>query len=141
MNALDGDPARSGGRRPWVRVLVIVLLLVQVASTLVLTFGAAGELLAKEAWYAEALIFLAAFFLGVSVMLIAAARALWIGRTWPRSVVLTWQLIVVVVALQGIDAAGWEQWGTLLLAVAIGTLLFVPGVAVPRTPWRGGDED
>ena len=53
-------------------------------------------------------LFLAAFGIGVALLLLLAARGLWRGRRWARSPVIMWQILLVVLAIGwlGVGAVG-----------------------------------
>lgn len=86
--------------------------------------------------------FLAVFLLGVAAVLVLAARGLADGRRWARSPVITWQLLLVVMAV-GWFAAEPSPWvvAVIVVAVVVGGALLVPSVVAattaPRTPPAG----
>lgn len=65
--------------------------------------------------------------LAVAVGLAFCARGLWRGRRWPRSLVITWQLLQAAVA---VPQLGGEQalWGAALLVPAV---VVVGGLLMP----------
>lgn len=125
-------------RRP--RALVVVCLLVLVEAAALAGLAAAFVVdLARGAELPGPTAFLAVFLLGVAAVLVLAARALADGRRWARSPVLTWQLLLLVMA------AGWfsaepSPWaaGVVLVALVVGVGLLLPPVVAattaPRTP-------
>ncbi|MDC7122912.1 hypothetical protein OMK64_15370 [Cellulomonas fimi] len=78
--------------------------------------------------------FLVAFCAGVAALLVLAARGLWAGRRWARSPVMTWQVLLVVLALGwlGQEVAVWAV-AVLVVAVAVGVLLLLPPVVAATT--------
>ncbi|VEH33797.1 Uncharacterised protein [Cellulomonas fimi] len=84
-----------------------------------------------------ATVFLVVFCAGVATLLVLAARALWNGRRWARSPVMTWQVLLVVLSV------GWLQvemtpWALAVLAVAVvlGVLLLLPQVVAATSQTR-----
>lgn len=76
-----------------------------------------------------ATVFLALFALGVAAVLTLSARGLWAGRRWARSPVLTWQVLLVVMAVGwlGYDVAAWAV-ALLASALVVAVGLVVPSV-------------
>lgn len=66
---------------------------------------------------------------GFAALLVAAARALWLGRRWGRGPVVTWQLLQFAVGASAIGANPW--WATYVpMAVA---LVVVAGLLAPAS--------
>ena len=87
-------------------------------------------------------LFLAAFGVGIALLLLLAARGLWRGRRWARSPVIMWQILLVVLALGWLGAeasvlggrrarrrARWSASGLLLPPVVAVTAAAVEGPA------------
>ena len=81
-------------------------------------------------------LFLAAFGVGVALLLLLAARGLWRGRRWARSPVVMWQILLVVLAIGwlGADPSAWAVV-VLVVAVVTGVGLLLPS-AVAATARR-----
>jgi len=89
-----------------------------------------------------ATVFLVVFALGLAAVLVLAARGLWAGRRWARSPVMTWQVLLVVMAVGwlGADPAWWIV-AVLVSAVVVGVGLLMPRVVaatVGRSEASGG---
>ncbi|WP_343035301.1 hypothetical protein [Cellulomonas septica] len=86
--------------------------------------------------------FLVAFCVGIAALLALAARGLWAGRRWARSPVMTWQVLLVVLAVGwlGQEVTAWAV-AVLAVAVAVGVLLLLPSVvaATAHRPADGSD--
>jgi len=116
-------------------MLVVVCVLVLLEAALLVGVGIAfGAELVRGASVPGAAAFLLAFMLGVAAVLVASVRGLSRGRRWSRSPVLTWQLLLVVLAL------GWLSveptwWAGLVLAAAVvvGVGLVLPSVVAVTT--------
>jgi hypothetical protein len=110
-----------------------------------LLVGLAGawlvDLVRGDVQLPAATVFLVLFSLGVAAVLVLAARGLWSGRRWARSPVMTWQVLLVVMAVGWLssDPAPWAV-GVLVSALAVGVGLLLPSVVaatVDRTPTPG----
>lgn len=128
-------------RRP--RALVVVCLLVLVEAAALAGLAAAFVVdLARGAELPGPTAFLAVFLLTVAAVLVLAARALAHGRRWARSPVLTWQLLLLVMAV-GWFSAEPSPWaaGVVVVALMVGVGLLLPTVVAattaPRTPPPG----
>ena len=91
-------------------MLVVVCVLVLLEATLLVGVGIAfGAQLVRGASVPGAAVFLLVFMLGVAAVLVASTRGLWRGRRWARSPVLTWQLLLAVLAFGwlGVEATWW----------------------------------
>jgi hypothetical protein len=134
-----GDAAgeRPGGRRPVALVVLCALVLLQAG----LLVGLAGawllDLVRGAVQLPAATIFLVLFALGVAAVLALSVRALWSGRRWARSPVMTWQVLLVVMAVGwlGSDPSPWIA-AVLVSAVAVAVGLLLPPV-VAATVERG----
>ncbi|WP_448630006.1 hypothetical protein [Cellulomonas soli] len=86
-------------RRPALLVAVCTLVLVEVAALAGLGAVFGLQLVRGDASTPGATVFLALFCWGVAAVLALCARGLWRGRRWARSPVMTWQIMLVVLAL------------------------------------------
>ena len=113
-------------RRPPVLLLVCVLVVLEAAAFVGLGFAWAADLVRGRAELPGATLFLAVFGVGIGLLLALAARALWRGRRWARSLVMMWQILLVVLSL-GWIGTGVSVWGVVVLVVsaviAVGLLL------------------
>jgi hypothetical protein len=101
------------------------------------------ELVRGRSVLAGASLFLVAFALGVAAVLVASARGLWRGRRWARSPVMTWQIMLVVLALGwfGVEPTWWSAV-VVAVAVVVGGGLLLPAVVAATLGTRGvGDAD
>lgn len=126
---------------PRPRLLAVTCVLVLLESVVLAGLGVAFlvSLVRGTSALAAPTAFLVAFCWGVAALLVLAARGLWAGRRWARSPVMTWQVLLVVLAV------GWlgqevTLWAVLVLAgaVAVGVLLLLPPV-VAATAGRPSD--
>lgn len=126
--------------RPTALVAACVLVLVQSAALIGLGAAWAADLVRGNAQSPGATAFLVLFALGVAAVLIAGARGLWLGRRWARSPVITWQLLLAVMAIGWLraEASVWVI-GLLVSAAAVVVALLLPAVVAatserpPRT--------
>ena len=123
-------------RRPPVLLVVCLLVTVEAAAFLGLGVAWTVDVVRGAATMPAASLFLAAFGIGVALLLLLAARGLWRGRRWARSPVVMWQILLVVLAI------GWlsvepSVWAVVVLVVAvlIGVGLLLPS-AVAATARR-----
>ena len=116
-------------RRPAVLLVVCLLVIVEAAAFLGLAFAWVTDVLRGGATMPAASLFLAAFGVGVALLLLLAARGLWRGRRWARSPVIMWQILLVVLALGWLGAEP-TAWAVVVLVVAllIGVGLLLPSV-------------
>ncbi|WP_448061663.1 hypothetical protein [Cellulomonas hominis] len=123
--------------RPATLRLVCLLVLLEAVALVVLA-GALVVDLVRGAELPGAVAFLLAFALGVAVALVLAARALWAGRRWARSPVMTWQLLLLVLAIGwfGVEPAPWIV-AVVLVAAVTGVCLVLPAVVAATTPRSG----
>ncbi len=130
------DPADG---RPAALRLVCVLVLLEAVALVVLA-GALVVDLVRGAELPGAVVFLLVFALGVAAALVLAARALWAGRRWARSPVMTWQILLLVLAIGwfGVEPAPWIV-AVVLVAAATGVGLVLPAVVAATTTPRPGD--
>ena len=121
---------------PRPRLLAVTCVLVFLESVVVAGLGVAFlvSLLRGSSELAAPTVFLVAFCAGVTAVLVLAARGLWAGRRWARSPVMTWQVLLVVLAVGwlGQEVTLWAV-AVLLVAVAVGVLLVVPPVVAVTT--------
>lgn len=128
-------------RRPVALVVVCLLVLVEAAALAGLAVAFVVDLV-RGAELPGPTVFLAVFLLGVAAVLVLATRALAAGRRWGRSPVLTWQLLLLVMAV-GWFSAEPSPWAAAVVVVAlvVGVGLLVPSVVAattaPRTPPAG----
>ena len=85
------------------------------------------DLLSGASEMSGATLFLIAFALGIAALLIASARALWRGRRWARSPVVTWQILLIAMSIGwlGVERTGWA------VAVLASALLVMVGLLLP----------
>ena len=63
----------------------------------------------------------AALALLLAVVLAFASQAFWVGKTWPRGLVMTWQVLLAAVMVATlVDVWSWWQVGNLVVALACG---------------------
>ena len=121
-------------RRP--TSLAVLCVLVVLESVVVAGMGVAFtvDLVRGVTQVPAATVFLVLFCAGVTALLVAAARGLWQGRRWARSPVMTWQILLVVLAVGwlGVEASVWAA-AVLAVAVAVGVLLVLPPVVAATT--------
>ncbi|AEE46658.1 hypothetical protein [Cellulomonas fimi] len=119
--------------------LVVACVLTLLESVVVGAMGVAFlvDLVRGRTVIPAATVFLVVFCAGVATLLVLAARALWNGRRWARSPVMTWQVLLVVLSV------GWLQvemtpWALAVLAVAVvlGVLLLLPQVVAATSQTR-----
>lgn len=135
-------PAAPHPARPPLLAVVCLLTLLEAALAAGLGIAWAVDLVTGHAQAPAATGFLAAFALGVACLLGACARGLWRGRRWARSPVMTWQVLLVVLAV-GWLGAEVTVWSVLVLAVALAVgvgLLLPPVVAATTGTGRPADE-
>ena len=118
-------------RRPAVLLVVCLLVTLEAAAFLGLAVAWAADVVRGAATMPAASLFLAAFGAGVALLLLLAARGLWRGRRWARSLVIMWQILLAVLAV------GWlsvelTAWAAIVLTVAVltGVGLLLPPVVV-----------
>jgi hypothetical protein len=117
-------------RRPAVLLVVCALVTLEAAAFLGLGVAWTADVVRGVASLPAASLFLAAFGLGIAALLLLAARGLWRGRRWARSPVITWQILLVVLALGWLGAQP-SVWAVIVLVVAtlVGVGLLLPSVA------------
>ncbi|HEY0215688.1 MAG TPA: hypothetical protein VGC57_04790 [Cellulomonas sp.] len=120
-------------RRPGLVVTVGVLVLLEA----VLLVGLAVVMvvaLVRGSDMPGPVVFLVLLAAGAALLLAAAARGLWQGRRWARSPVMTWQILLVVLAIGwlGVETAPWSV-GVLVVAVVTGVALLLPPVVAWTT--------
>jgi hypothetical protein len=120
--------------RPPLLAVVCLLTLLEAALAAGLGIAWAVDLVTGRADAPAATAFLALFALGIACLLAACARGLWRGRRWARSPVMTWQVLLVVLAV-GWLGAEVTVWAVLVLAVAlaVGVGLLLPPVVAATT--------
>ncbi|WP_456846524.1 hypothetical protein [Cellulomonas sp. P5_C6] len=116
-------------RRPALLLAVCLLVTLEAAAFLGLGIAWATDVVRGAATLPAASLFLAAFGVGIALLLLLAARGLWRGRRWARSPVIMWQILLVVLAL-GWLGAQTSAWAVVVLVVAtlVGVGLLLPPV-------------
>ena len=134
----------SDGPRPALLAVLCLVILVQAAVLVGLGGAWLKDLVTGASQLPGATVFLVAFALGIAALLIAAARALWNGRRWARSPVLTWQLLLIAMSVGWLrtEPTGWAI-AVLASAVVVGVGLLLPPVIAatsgrPARPDDGG---
>lgn len=98
------------------------MVLLEACALVVVTGVAIASLVRGDAALPGAMVFFAAFCLLVAVVLVQAGRALLVGKRWARSPVITWQVLL------GVMAVGWL--GVEVTVAAAAVLLVAVGVTV-----------
>ncbi|MGN8245683.1 hypothetical protein ACTHAM_002807 [Cellulomonas soli] len=121
--------------RPVQLAVVCVLVLVEALASAGLGAVFLLGLASGDATMPTATVFLAACCLGVAAALAACARGLWRGRRWARSPVMTWQIMLLVLALGwfGVEASWWSA-AVVGVAVLVGVGLVLPPVVAATVP-------
>ena len=116
-------------RRPVPLLVVCLLVTLEAAAFLGLGVAWTVDVLRGTATMPGASLFLAAFGVGIALLLLLAARGLWRGRRWARSPVIMWQILLVVLAIGwlGAEPTAWAVV-VLVVAVAVGGGLLLPAV-------------
>lgn len=127
-------------RRPAPLVAVCALTVLEAAAFAGLGVAWLTDVVTGRAQMPGASAFLAVFALGVAALLAWGARGLWRGQRWARSLVMAWQVLLVVLSI------GWlssqvTPWAVavLLVAVAVGVGLLLPSVVAATVPGSPGD--
>ncbi|WP_019136612.1 DUF2127 domain-containing protein [Cellulomonas massiliensis] len=127
-------------RRPAPLVAVCALAVLEAAAFAGLGVAWLTDVVSGRAQLPGASTFLAVFALGVAALLALAARGLWRGRRWARSLVMVWQVLLVVLSV------GWlssqvSVWAVvvLLVALVVGVGLLLPSVVAATVPAEPGD--
>jgi len=128
-------------RRPALVVAVCLLVLLEAAVFAGLGVAYVVDLFHADSDLVGASAFLAVFFLAMAALLALCVRGLWRGRRWARSPVVTWQVLLVVLALAAMSSgvSTVVSVGVVVLAGAILVGLFVPTVHA-ATSGRSGPE-
>ena len=126
-------------RRPAVLVALCALVLLQAGLLVGLAGAWVADLVRGTVQLPAATVFLVLFALGVGTVLALAARGLWAGRRWARSPVMTWQVLLVVMAVGwlGSDPAPWAV-AVLVSALMVGIGLLLPPVVASTVDRSGG---
>lgn len=132
---------RVTDRRPALLLLVCLMVTLEAAAFLGLGIAWAADVVRGAATMPAASLFLAAFGVGVALLLLLAARGLWRGRRWARSPVIMWQILLVVLALGwlGADPSAWAV-AVLVVATLVGVGLLLPSVVAVTTARRDAPE-
>jgi len=116
-------------RRPALLLIVCALVTLEAAAFLGLGVAWTADVVRGAATMPAASLFLAAFGVGIAILLLLAARGLWRGRRWARSPVIMWQVLLVVLSLGWLSAQA-SVLGVVVLVVAtlVGVGLLLPPV-------------
>lgn len=140
-----GPPRRATSwktGRPAALVVACAIVLVEVVLTVGLGVLALVELIRGESQVPGAMVFFTAFCLLVAFVLVAAARSLLSGRRWGRSPIVTWQVLLGVMALGWYGADHSVATGAVLVAAAaVVVCLLVPSVVAFTTAAAPGTAD
>jgi len=122
----ERDPAPDPSR-PAVLAALCLVVLVQAAVLVGLGGAWVRDLVSGASEIPGATLFLIAFALGIAALLIASARALWSGRRWARSPVITWQILLIAMSIGwlGVERTGWA------MVVLASALLVTVGLLLP----------
>ncbi|GAA3802667.1 hypothetical protein [Cellulomonas soli] len=122
-------------RRPGLLRAVCLFVLLEAVAFVGLGAALVVGLVAGSSVLPAATVFLAVFALGVAAVLAASARGLWRGRRWARSPVMTWQIMLVVLALGwfGVEASWWSAVVVGIALLTAGGLL-MPSVVAATVP-------
>ena len=136
------EPRADTGSLPVALAGVCLVVVVQAAVLAGLAIAWAADLVRGRSEVPGATVFLVLFALGVAAVLVAGARGLWHGRRWARSPVMTWQLLLGVMAIGWLTAepAAWAM-AVLASALVVAVGLLLPAVVAAtsdRTPRPGG---
>jgi hypothetical protein len=117
-------------RRPALVVAVCVLVLLEAALFAGLGVAYLVDAVRGATDLVGATVFLALFFVAIAALLVLCVRGLWRGRRWARSPVVTWQVLLLVLALAAMSSgvSTLVSVGILVLAGAILIGLFLPSV-------------
>ena len=114
-------------RRPPVLLVVCLLVTVEAAAFVGLGVAWTADVVRGAATMPGASLFLAAFGVGVALLLLLAARGLWRGKRWARSPVIMWQILLVVLSIGWLTVEPTAWAGVVLVvAVLIGVGLLLP---------------
>lgn len=115
-------------------MVACLLVLVQAAVLVGLAVGFATDLVRGRTELVGATLFLVVFTLALAAALVLAVRALWRGHRWGRAPVLTWQLLLAVMAVGwiGAEATVWAV-AILVSAVVVTVTLLLPRVVTVTT--------
>ncbi|QDB78672.1 hypothetical protein FHE66_10050 [Georgenia sp. 311] len=116
-------------RPPTALLSALLLLLVEVGALLALTVGMLLEVVRGQSTGGAVTAVLAALFLGLCAVLVAAGRALYQRHRWGRGPVVTWQLLLLAT---GVSQAGALEWWVVTLLVAFPVAVTV-GILLPRS--------
>ena len=128
--------------RPVLLTLAVALVLLQCLGLAVLAIGGLGALFGGGLQEGSApgvgqdgaaiemvtIVTLAVVLLGLAVLLVAAARGLWQGKRWGRAPIITWQILLILVAANGWAGWWWATAALVVLAVAVIVAVLSPSV-------------
>lgn len=126
--------------RPPLLPVVCLLVLVEALAFAGLAVAWLVDLVRNGAELPGAVVFLVVFCLGIAALLGFSARGLWNGRRWARSPVITWQVLLVVLALGwlGVEVTAWAV-AVVLVALVVGVGLLLPSVVAATARTGGAD--
>lgn len=120
--------------RPAALLVAVGLILLEAVALVVVTGVSVVSLVRGDAALPGPMVFFAVFCLLVAAVLVQASRALLAGRRWARSPVITWQVLL------GVMAVGWlgvevtaAATAVLVVAVAVTAALLLPPVVAFTT--------
>lgn len=116
-------------RPPAALLVALLLLLVEVGALLALTVGMLLEVVRGQSTGGAVTAVLAAMFIGLCAVLVAAGRALYRRHRWGRGPVVTWQLLLLATAVSQADGL---EWWVVALLVAF-PVAVTAGILVPRS--------
>lgn len=110
---------------PVLRRVAAALLALQVVTVVINVLLIVSGLF-REGADTEVAVVVSAIGLLLAVALGLACRALWAGKTWPRGLVTTWQVLLAVVMISNL-LSGWSVIDliTLVVALACGTAVIM----------------
>ena len=110
---------------PVLRRVAAALLALQVVTVVINVLLIVSGLF-RESADTEVAVVVSVVGLLLAVALGLACRALWAGKTWPRGLVTTWQVLLAVVMISNL-LGGWSVIDliTLVVALACGTAVIM----------------
>lgn len=110
---------------PVLRRVAAALLALQVVTVVINVLLIVSGLF-REGADTEVAVVVSVVGLLLAVALGLACRALWAGKTWPRGLVTTWQVLLAVVMISNL-LGGWSviDFITLVVALACGTAVIM----------------
>lgn len=102
---------------PVLRRVAAVLLALQVVTVVINVLLIVSGLF-REGADTEVAVVVSVVGLLLAVALALACRALWVGKTWPRGLVTTWQVLLAVVMISNL-VNNWSVMDLITLVVAL----------------------